>query len=111
LESEPQGVVTLLVVDWIFGTEWLSACSPALAEVTPPAAAVLHSRTAEELGLGAGGKIVIVTEEGQIGLPLRMDDRTAPGVIVVPRHYLLEWQVLGGTRMVLDSGQIKTIQD
>jgi NADH-quinone oxidoreductase subunit G len=106
-ENEPHGAVTLLAVDWIFGTEPLSACSPALAEVTPPAAAVLHSRTAEELGIGVGGEIVIATEEGQIGLPLHIDDRTAPGVIVVPRHHLLEWQVLGGTRMVLDPRQVK----
>jgi NADH-quinone oxidoreductase subunit G len=109
-DNEPHGAVTLLVVDWIFGTEPLSAASPALAEVTPPAAAAVHSRTAEELGLGGDGELVIATEEGQIGLPLRIDDRTAPGVIVVPRHHLIEWQALGGTRMVLDPRQIKEIK-
>jgi NADH-quinone oxidoreductase subunit G len=106
-ESEPQGAVTLLLVDWIFGTEPLSAVSPALAEVTPPARAAMHSRTAEELGLGGEGELVITTEEGEIGVPLRVDDRAAPGVIVVPRHHRLEWQVLGGTRMVLDPRQVK----
>jgi NADH-quinone oxidoreductase subunit G len=107
----PDGAVTLLVVDWIFGTEPLSADSPALTGVTPPAAAAMHSRTAEELGLGDGGEIVIATGEGQIGLPLRVDDRTAPGVIVVPRHHLIEWQALGGTRIILDRRQVKTIPD
>jgi NADH-quinone oxidoreductase subunit G len=106
-ETGTQGTATLLVVDRIFGTEPLSSGSPALAGVTPPAEAVMHSGTAGELGLGNGGEIVINTEEGRIGLPLRIDDRTAPGVIVVPRHHLIEWQSLGGTRMALDHRQVK----
>jgi NADH-quinone oxidoreductase subunit G len=111
IPATPRGAVTLLLVDGTFGTESLSAGSPALVEVTPPAAAAMHSRTAGELGLGDGGEIVIATEEGQIGLPLRIDDRTAPGAIVVPRHHLIEWQALGGTRIVLQPGQIKKNSD
>ena len=106
-ENEPDKTVTLLAVDRIFGTEPLSAASPSLAEVTPPAAAVVHSRTAGELGLGGDGELVIATEEGEIGLPLQIDDRTAPGVIVVPRHHRIEWQALGGTRIILDRRQVK----
>jgi NADH-quinone oxidoreductase subunit G len=110
-EPEPHGSVTLLLVDRIFGTEPLSAGSQVLSEVTPSPEAAMHSRTAEELGMGDGGQIVITTEEGRIGLPLRIDDRTAPGVIVVPRHHLIEWQFLGGTRIVLDPGQLRTVAD
>jgi NADH-quinone oxidoreductase subunit G len=107
----PQGAVTLLVVDRTFGTEPLSACSPALAEATPPPAAAMHSQTAAVLGLGAGGEIGIATEAGSLELPYRIDDRTAPGVIVVPRHHLVEWQAVGGTRIILDPRQVKTISD
>lgn len=99
--------ITLLMVEWTFGTEELSVRSPFLGEVTPPAAAVLHSETALQLGLTNGGEMVIASETGQLEVPCTFDDRTAPSVIVVPRHHLLEWQVLGANRLALARSRIK----
>lgn len=103
--------IALLVVDWIFGTESLSRYSQPLAEVTPRAKAAIHPQTAERLGLGQNGDIAISTAEGRLVLPFKRDDRMAPGVVVVPRHHALEWQELGGTRLILESGRITKMKD
>ncbi len=106
--GEPtRDALTLLLVDRVFGTEPLSARSPVLAQVTPPAAAVMHPRTAADLGLGRGGELVIATESGRFGIAFGTDARMAPGVLVVPRDSTLAWQVLGGTRLVLDRSQVR----
>jgi NADH-quinone oxidoreductase subunit G len=102
----PDGI-TLLLVDWTFGTEALSLSSPPLAQIAPQPVALLHSKTAEGLGFGSHERVTITTNQGQLSLVWRSDDRMAPGVIVVPRHHLLEWQVLGGTRLELSPGQIR----
>jgi NADH-quinone oxidoreductase subunit G len=104
--AAPEKAVTLLAVDWVFGTERLSALSPALAQVTPAAAAVMHPQTAAGLGLGPSGDLAIVTASGRLDLPFNTNDRTAPGVLVVPRHHRLAWRSLGGSRLVLEPGCI-----
>ncbi len=105
-----QDTLTLLLVDRVFGTEPLSARSPVLAEMTPPAAAIMHPQTAEYLGLSQSGELLITTESGQLGIAFGTDARMAPGVLVVPRDYTSAWQVLGGTRLVLDRGQVRALE-
>jgi NADH-quinone oxidoreductase subunit G len=106
-EALTQDALTLLLVDRVFGTEPLSARSPVLAEVTPPAAAVMHPRTAADLSLGQSGELVITTESGQLGIGFGTDARMATDVLVVPRDNTLAWQVLGGTRLLLDRSQVR----
>ena len=103
----PDNTVTLLMVEWTFGTEELSARSPVLGELTPPAAAVLHSETAAQSGLTDGGEMLIAGKTGHLRVPCKIDDRTAPGVVVIPRHHLLKWQVLGATRVAVERNRIK----
>jgi len=100
------GAITLLLVSWTFGTDALSSGSSALAQVTQQPVAAMHSKTAGELGLGKDDRVAIATERGKIALAWRAEDGMAPGVVVVPRHHLLDWQVLGGTRLALDPGRI-----
>ncbi len=100
--------LTLLLVDWTFGTEGLSSSSAALAEVTPPPVAKVHPETAVDLGLEEGGGITIAMDAGrELSLAWQGDGRMAKGLIVIPRHHELAWQVLGGTRMVLKAEQIQ----
>ena len=108
--SEAQSGLTLLMVDWTFGTQYASAHSPVLGQVTPPARGVMHPRTAEDLGVGQAGQIVISTEKGRLMVPFGTDDRMAPGVLVVPRHSELAWQELGGTKLILDRTQVKAFE-
>jgi predicted molibdopterin-dependent oxidoreductase YjgC len=98
--------VTVLLVDWTFGTEKLSTGSAALMERTPPPEATLHPDTGQALGLDPGGRAKITTPSGSLTLALRFDARVARHVVVIPRHVLLEWQVLGATRLTLAAGQI-----
>ncbi len=99
-------VVTVLLTDWTFGTEKLSTGCAALMERTPPPVAALHPETGKALGLDPGGRVHFQAEGGSLTLALRFDARMAPNVMVIPRHVLLEWQVLGATRLTLAAGQI-----
>ena len=99
-------VVTVLLADWTFGTEKLSTGSAALMERTPPPEAALHPDTGKALGLDPGGGAKITTPSGSLTLALRFDARMARNVMVIPRHVLLEWQVLGATRLTLAAGLI-----
>jgi hypothetical protein len=97
----------LLLVDWTFGTEGLSSGTAALSEMTPGPVAALHPQTADRLGLEPDGRVTLTTGVGELCLDWQADARMALDVIVVPRHYLLEWQVLGATRLFLRPDQIK----
>jgi NADH-quinone oxidoreductase subunit G len=104
----PVDRIIVLLVDWTFGTESLSAMSSALAPVTPGPLARLHPETMARLGLAEDEPIKLLTKAGSLTIPMAVDPRMARGVIVIPRHHRLEWQVLGGTRLILEYEQIKT---
>ncbi len=97
----------LLLVDWTFGTEGLSCGAAALSEMTPGPVAALHPQTADRLGLEPDGRVTLTTGVGELCLDWQADARMALDVIVVPRHYFLEWQMLGATRLFLRPDQIK----
>lgn len=106
-QTEPApGSLMLLLVDRTFGTEPLSAQSPALAEESPPAAQ-MHPRTIQALGLRADQKIVLSAGSERLSLRLQAVDRMVPGVVVIPRHHTLDWQVFGETRLTIKQSQIK----
>lgn len=98
--------ITILLVDWTFGTEELSH-NTTLVKVTPKPVATLHPMTADQLNLVPGGRITITTAVGQLSLLWQADTRMARNVVVVPRHHLLEWQALGATRLELNATQIR----
>jgi NADH-quinone oxidoreductase subunit G len=102
--------VVLLLVDWTFGTETLSALSPTLAKVEASPAARMHPETISRLGLSADQAVTVSTSAGQLTVPMQADPRMAPGVIVVPRHHRLEWQVFGETRVILERSQLKAAE-
>jgi NADH-quinone oxidoreductase subunit G len=105
-EETQTDAITLLLVDWTFGTESASALSPTLAEVGPAPAARMHPETADHLGLTGGNRLTVSTPGGQLTLALTADPGVAPGVLVIPRHHLLEWQVVEDTRVVLRDAQL-----
>jgi NADH-quinone oxidoreductase subunit G len=107
--SQTPDAVTLLLVDWTFGTESLSSPSPPLAGVAWEPVATLHSETAGELGLVKDKPMTISANLGKLSLAWRSDDRMAGHVIVIPRHHMIAWQILGGTRLTLARSQIQTL--
>ena len=106
----PADAITLLLVERTFGTEALSSHSTVLSEQADAPAARMHPEELQRLGLQAGGRIVLSTKKGSLELPLAADDRMAPGVLTIPRHHLLDWQIFDDTRTTVDSGQIKPAQ-
>ena len=58
----------------------------------------MHEADAAALGLSDGDLIVIEGVSGRLSLPLRTVQNMAPGVLVIPRHRRLRWQVLGEGR-------------
>ena len=99
--------VLLLLVDWTFGTETLSAMSPTLEKVEASPVARMHPDTIASFGLVEGKPVTISVDARQLTVPVQADPRMARGVVVVPRHRLLEWQVFGETRMILARSQLK----
>jgi predicted molibdopterin-dependent oxidoreductase YjgC len=94
-----------------FGTEALSALSPPLQALEPPPRVGLCPQSAEALGLASGDRLVVNAAAGCFEATLEVCPHTAPGVLVVPRHRDLNWQLLGpsGTRIPL--GHIRRTED
>lgn len=99
--------VVLLLVDWTFGTETLSARAPVLNKVEAAPVARLHPDTIARLGLVEGKPVTVTMNAGQLTVPVQADPHMARGVMVVPRHRLLEWQVFGETRVIVERSQLK----
>ena len=106
-DDAPADAIVLLLVDWTFGTESLSARAPALTKVEAAPVARLHPDEIARLGLTDGRPVTVSMNGSRLTVPVQADPRMAPGVIVVPRHHLLEWQVFGETRVLLESSQLK----
>jgi hypothetical protein len=85
----------LLLVDWTFGTEELSAGSACLEPLAAEPSAGLHRLDAAALGVADGDRVSIRSEHGALDVRVRLFENMAAGVIVVPRHRKLAWQALG----------------
>jgi NADH-quinone oxidoreductase subunit G len=105
--SDSSADALILLLDWTFGTETLSAMAPSLNEVEASPVARLHPDEIARLGLAEGRPVTVSMNGIRLTLPVQADPRMALGVMVVPRHRLLEWQVFGETRVVLESSQLK----
>jgi hypothetical protein len=105
--ANPDDGIILLLVDWTFGTEPLSAISSTLTQVGTSPAASLHPDTAERLGLADEKRITLSTGGAQLSVSLQVDPRMAPGVMVMPRHQQLDWQRFDDTRVMLEGSQVK----
>ena len=102
----PADAITLLLVDWTFGTESLSAMSPVLQALSASPVARMHPDTIAGAGLAANLPVRVTARRGELQLPLQADPTMARGVLVVPRHHLLNWQELGDTRLSLESSRV-----
>ncbi len=98
--------VVLLLVDWTFGTETLSAMSPTIQKVAASPVARLHPDEIARLGLADGKPVTISMNASRLTMPVQADPSMAAGVMVVPRHHRLTWQIFGETRIVLERSQL-----
>jgi anaerobic selenocysteine-containing dehydrogenase len=55
----------------------------------------MHGEDAERLGLADGEPVVLTTETGSVTVALRVVDNMRAGLLILPRHHRLDWQLLG----------------
>ncbi len=87
------GNLKLILTDLTFGSEVLSAHSECLQELEPEPAVVMHSSEAHSLDLVDGDSVSIQTESGNFTAKLKVVENMATGVLVVPKHHKMTWQV------------------
>jgi NADH-quinone oxidoreductase subunit G len=97
----------LILVDWTFGTEELTAYSACLGELASEPCATMHTSDANTFQLQNGDRIEIETDSGKMELTLRIADNMATGIILIPRHHRLKWQIFGTGRRRISKERIR----
>ena len=69
----------------------------------------MHTRDAKTFKLNAGDRVAIETDSGKLELALRVADNMATGILLVPRHHRLEWQIFGTGSVSISRDQIKKV--
>ncbi len=100
----------ILLVDRAFGTEELSAYSSHLSTLQSSPCAFIQSADARQLDLKDGDTVTIQTGHGTLNIQLCVKDRMASGVLVLPRHQQLNWQILGTGQTTISADQISKAQ-
>jgi NADH-quinone oxidoreductase subunit G len=93
-DEEESDSLELLLVDWTFGTEELSAYSRFIQQVEKTPYLLMHGQDAARLGLKDQDKVIVHLDGGPLEVGLRVADNMARGVMILPRHRQLAWQKL-----------------
>jgi NADH-quinone oxidoreductase subunit G len=82
----------LMVVDWTFGTEELSAYSKYSWKAEKEPLLLMHAEEAARLDLHANDKVVLDLDGGSVEVKVQLLENMARGVMVLPRHRQIAWQ-------------------
>jgi len=93
-KQSPADSLELVLANWTFSTEELSQNSPPLVKLEKEPSVFMHVDDAARLGLSNGDRVTIVLDRGSVEVGVSVKEDMAPGVIVMPRHRLLEWQLI-----------------
>jgi len=91
-ENRGDSRLELLIVDWTFGTEELSAYSKFIQQVEKEPCLFMNSKDASRIGLKDKERITLSLDKGRLEMELRIVDNMATGVIIMPHHRQLAWQ-------------------
>jgi NADH-quinone oxidoreductase subunit G len=108
-QSEPAGELELLLSEWTFGTEELSAYSNHMQAVEKAPGLLMHAQDASRLGLSSGDTVSLDLPGGAINVLLNTCENMAPGIMVLPRHHRLAWQKLADFPVMLPETGIRKI--
>jgi NADH-quinone oxidoreductase subunit G len=92
-EERAENSLTLFLTDWTFGTEELAGYSPLVQQAEKKPSLLMQARDASRLGLQDKDKVRITQDGGSFEVELSVVQNMAPGVIILPRHRRLNWQV------------------
>jgi NADH-quinone oxidoreductase subunit G len=93
-EDRLEDQLELLLVEWTFGTEELSAYSKYVREVEKEPYLLMHPKDASKVNLSNQEKAVLQLDGGKLEVKVHVSEKLAPGILVLPRHRQLEWQKL-----------------
>ena len=95
-ESEQNGSLELLPVDWIFGTEELSSYSKYVGQVEKEPCLFIHPEDAAKAGIKDKDRSTVQLDTGSLEVEVRIVENMAPGVVILPCHHRSEWQRVRG---------------
>jgi NADH-quinone oxidoreductase subunit G len=108
-EQSPGDSLELVLVNWTFSTEELSCYSPPLMKLEKEPAVLIQVDDAARLGLSDSDRVTIVLDRGSLEVSVSVKENMASGVIVMPRHRLLEWQKIETLPKFIKFDEIKKI--
>jgi len=97
----------LLVSDWTFGTEELSAYSKFIQQVEKEPCLFINPKDASRTGMKDRERVTLHLDRGPLVVELRVADNVAPGVIVLPKHRQLPWQKMERWPVNVGVGRIR----
>jgi NADH-quinone oxidoreductase subunit G len=100
----------LLMVEWIFGTNEFSAWSDSLAAAVNEPFMSINSKDAGRAGISDGDRVILELEGGEIEIKVSVSDRTAEGVLILPRHNALSWRKMKDFSVRLLPDKIRKVQ-
>ena len=99
----------LLMVEWMFGTTEFSAWSDSLAAAIAEPYMSMNSKDAGRAGVCDGDRVSLELDNGTIEIKVSVSDRTAEGVLVIPRHQSLDWRKMKDFSVRVLPGKIRKI--
>jgi NADH-quinone oxidoreductase subunit G len=105
------GDLKIIFTDLTFGTEALSAHSECLWELESEPAVFMNTSEARSLELIDGDPISIQTQSGKFEAKLKVVDNMAAGVMVIPRHRKLSWQIFETGVSSIDRDHLKKVEN
>jgi NADH-quinone oxidoreductase subunit G len=88
------GQLELLLVDWTFETEELSAFSKFIRQVEKEPFLLMHPEDAMKAGLKDKDRVTLHLDGGPLEIKVSIAENMASGIMVLPRHHQLKWQKL-----------------
>ena len=89
----------LLLVESFYGTEELSTYAPILNRIGSDPQMMMHPADAVRRGLNDDDMATLSFDSSSLQVKLKVVDNMAQGLVILPRHRLLEWQQGGSDRI------------
>jgi len=70
---------------------------------------MMHPKDATDMGLIDGERVIIRSDSGNLEIKLRVVANMAAGVLVVPRHRKISWQIFETGMISIGREQIKKV--
>ncbi len=107
--EKTEDLLEVVLTDWTFGTEELSSFSPPLRKLEKKPCVFMHADDAARVGLSPGDKLKIKLDEGDVEVDVSIAENMAAGVVVLPRHRLLEWQKIKRLPKFVSYAEVKKV--